>query len=342
MNNRIKQGQVFIIAEAGVNHNGDIEIAKKLIDIASEAGVDAVKFQTFKAKRLVTKKAEKAKYQESNTKKDESQYDMLKKLELSFEDHIELLDYCSKKNILFLSTPFDLESVDLLEKVGIDLFKIGSGEITNMPLLKYISAKNKPIILSTGMSNLGEIQEAIDWIKEEGNEEIILLHCNTSYPTVYRDVNLKAMHTIKEAFKIPVGYSDHTIGIEVAIAAVAMGACVIEKHFTIDKKMDGPDHQASLEPHELKNMVKAIRNIEKALGSGIKKMTISEKENVNIARKSIVAKHPIKKNTIITEAMLDTKRPGTGIAPKYFYEVIGKKANIQIDADRIIKWEDLK
>ncbi|QEK11314.1 N-acetylneuraminate synthase [Crassaminicella thermophila] len=333
--------KTFIIAEAGVNHNGDINLAKKLIDAAVDAGADAVKFQTFKAEKIVIKKAEKAEYQKITTNNDESQFHMLKKLELSYEDHVQLYNYCRKKNIMFLSTPFDMDSVDLLEKIGIEVYKISSGDITNMPLLKYIASKNKPIILSTGMSNLGEIEEAIEWIKGAGNEKIILLHCTTNYPTEYKDVNLRAMNTMKEAFKLPVGYSDHTLGIEVPIAAVAMGACVIEKHFTLDKQMKGPDHKASLEPKELKKMVRTIRNIEICLGNGIKKCIENELENRLIGRKSIVAAHDIKKGEVLKLESIDFKRPGSGIEPKYYMNLIEKKITRDIKEDEIIRWNDI-
>jgi N-acetylneuraminate synthase len=310
-------GHCFVIAEVGVNHNGSMEIAKKLVDAAVAAGADAVKFQTFKTEKLVTKNAQKAEYQKQNTKNNGTQFEMLKKLELSYEDHIKIYNYCSKKNIMFLSTPFDFESADLLEKLGVKMYKISSGDVTNLPLLKYIASKKKTMILSTGMSNLGEIEEAVDSIKAEGNDEIILMHCTSNYPARYEDVNLKAINTLKNSFYLPVGYSDHTPGIEIPIAAAALGACVIEKHFTLDKSMEGPDHKASLNPHELTEMVKSIRNIESAIGSGIKKCSLNE-ENVKVAaRKSIVASRDIKKGEIINIEDIDYKRPGSGLAPKY-------------------------
>lgn len=332
---------VFIIAEAGVNHNGSLKLAKKLIDVAVEAGADAVKFQTFKAENLVTKTADKAGYQKQVTGSDESQFQMLKKLELSGKDHVELYDYCRKAGIMFLSTPFDFESADLLEKLGVELFKISSGDITNMPFLKYVARKNKPIVLSTGMSTLGEVEEAIDWIKQEGNEQIKLLHCTTSYPTLYTDVNLRAMETLRDAFKLPVGYSDHTPGIEIPIAAAAMGACIIEKHFTLDNAMEGPDHKASLEPDELKSMVSCIRNIEMALGDGVKKVTEKELQNLNIVRKSIVAARKIYKGHTIHEKDMAIKRPQTGISPKYFSNLVGKTVQNDVEPDEPIKWEYL-
>ena len=328
----------FIIAEAGVNHNGSVELAKKLIDAAKDAGADAVKFQTFKAESVVVKDAQKAEYQKETTGEG-SQYEMIKKLELAEEDFRELADYAEKKDIMFLSSPFDKESVDLLHELDVPAFKVGSGEITNLPLLRYIAKKEKPIILSTGMSTLGEIEEALDVIRSEGVEDIILLHCVSNYPARIEDVNLRAMGTLKQAFKLPVGFSDHTLGITAPIAAVALGACVIEKHFTLDRNLPGPDHKASLEPDELKKMVKAIKEVEKALGNGIKKPTKEEKEIKKAARKSIVAKVDISKGTIITEDMLDVKRPGTGIEPKYLKFIIGRKAKEDIKKDDVIRFE---
>lgn len=284
--------KVFIIAEAGVNHNGSIELAQKLIDVASESGADAVKFQTFKAEKLVSKNAQKAEYQKQTTDKTESQFDMIKKLELDLDAHKELISYCKTKNIMFLSTPFDHDSIELLNDLGLEIFKIPSGEITNLPYLRHIGKLSKKVILSTGMADIGEIEDALDILISSGTqkENITVLHANTMYPTPMEDVNLKAMVTIGNTFDIPFGYSDHTLGIEVDIAAVAMGACCIEKHFTLDKTMEGPDHKASLEPDELKAMVKAIRNIELAFGNSVKKPSKSEIPNMQIARKSIVAK----------------------------------------------------
>ena len=329
---------VFIIAEAGVNHNGYIVLAKKLIDSAYEAGADAVKFQTFKAEKLISKNAPKAEYQKQTTDSNESQYDMIKKLELDVETHRELLSYCKRKNIIFLSTPFDLDSIDLLNKLGLNIFKIGSGEITNLPYLRKIGSLKKKVIISTGMSDLGEIEDALNILISSGTskENITVLHCNTEYPTPIEDVNLKAMLTIKNAFDIKVGYSDHTLGIEVPIAAVALGATVSEKHFTLDKTMEGPDHKASLEPHELKQMICSIRNIEKAMGDGIKKPSLSEKKNINIARKSLVASKEIKKGEIFSENNLTVKRPGNGISPMRWDEFIGKVATKDYNADDLI------
>ena len=329
------KNKTFIIAEAGVNHNGSLAIAKKLIDKAKKAGADAVKFQSFKASSLISKKAEKADYQKKLTARNESQYEMVKKLELDETSHIELINYCKRKKIKFLSSPFDLDSIDLLNKLGLEIFKIPSGEITNLPYLRKIGKLNKQIILYTGMSNLGEIEDALNILIENGTKKnkIIVLHCNTEYPTPYEDVNLKAMVTIKNAFDIEVGYSDHTSGIEIPIAAAALGAVVIEKHFTLDKNMEGPDHKASLEPNELKMMVEAIRNIEKALGNGIKKPSHSELKNINIVRKSMVAIKKIKKGEKFDNNNLGIKRPGNGISPIRWDEIIGKRAkkNFQID-----------
>ncbi|MFL0269661.1 N-acetylneuraminate synthase [Candidatus Clostridium radicumherbarum] len=332
---------VFIIAEAGVNHNGDINIAKKLIDAAVEAGADAVKFQTFKAENLVTKDAPKANYQKETTGEG-NQYKMLKNLELSFNEHIILKEYCDEKGIMFLSTPFDFESVDLLEKVDIPIYKVSSGDLTNIPLLKYISKLKKPMIVSTGMANLGEVESAVNVIKETEDVTIKLLHCTSNYPTKYEDVNLNAMLTMRNAFNLPVGYSDHTIGIEVPIAAVTLGAEIIEKHFTLDKNMEGPDHRASLNPDELKNMVTSIRNIEKAFGNGIKKCSISEENTKKIARKSIVAKANIREGETISYENIAFKRPGNGISPYLVDMIIGKIAISDIYADHLITFSNVK
>ncbi|MCG3663357.1 N-acetylneuraminate synthase [Aliarcobacter butzleri] len=330
--------KVFIIAEAGVNHNGSIELAKKLIDVASESGVDAVKFQTFKAENLVSKNAQKADYQKQTTDKDESQFDMIKKLELDVDTHKELMLYCKTKDIMFLSTPFDRDSIDLLSDLELEIFKIPSGEITNLPYLRHIGKLDKKVILSTGMTDIGEIEDALDVLIAAGTkkENITVLHANTMYPTPMEDVNLKAMVTIGNTFDVAFGYSDHTLGIEVDIAAVAMGACCIEKHFTLDKTMEGPDHKASLEPDELKAMVKAIRNIELALGSCVKKPSKSEIPNIQIARKSIVAKMDIKKGEILSENNLEIKRPGNGINPMRWDEIVGSIAIKDYKEDELI------
>ena len=330
--------KVFIIAEAGVNHNGSSDIAKELIDAAVKAGADAVKFQTFKAANLVSKTAQKADYQKRTTDVEESQFEMIQKLELDVDAHKKLISYCKHKNILFLSTPFDHESIELLHKLGLEVFKIPSGEITNLPYLRHIGSLNKRVILSTGMANLGEIEAAINVIIQAGSnrKNITILHANTEYPTPMEDVNLKAMVTIGNAFNTNYGYSDHTLGIEVPIAAVALGASIIEKHFTLDKNMPGPDHKASLEPHELISMIQAIRNIEQALGSTVKQPSPSETKNKSIARKSLVAKTSIKKGEFFTEENLTIKRPGTGISPMRWDEVIGTKAVNNYQEDDLI------
>ena len=329
---------VFIIAEAGVNHNGSIDVAKKLIDEASNAGADAVKFQTFKAKDLVSKKAQKAEYQKKTTDKKESQFDMIKKLELNVEMHKELISYCNIKNIMFLSSPFDLDSIKLLDELGLLVFKIPSGEITNLLYLRHIGKLNKKVILSTGMADINEIKDALDTLISNGTqkENITVLHANTMYPTPLKDVNLRAMTTIGNTFDIAFGYSDHTLGIEVDIAAVAMGARCIEKHFTLDSTMEGPDHKASLEPGELKSMVRAIRNIEVALGSSIKKPSNSERPNMQVVRKSIVAKKNIKKGDVLCEQNLVIKRPGNGISPMRWDDIIGTNATKNYSEDELI------
>ena len=318
--------KVLIIAEAGVNHNGSIELAKRLVDEAVNAGVDYIKFQTFKSEKLVSKAAKQAEYQQKNIGHEgESQYTMLKRLELSPADHEVLIDYCNSKGIMFFSTAFDMDSIDYLHSLNLGLWKIPSGEITNFPYLRKIATFGEPIILSTGMSELNEIEEAIQVLIKYGvaKEDLTVLHCTTEYPTPFKDVNLKAMLQIGEKFGVKIGYSDHTKGIEVPIAAVALGATVIEKHFTLDKTMEGPDHKASLEPDELKAMVTSIRNIENALGSGHKHVSDSERKNIEIVRKSIVAACPIKAGELLTEGNLTVKRPGSGISPMRWNEVVG-------------------
>lgn len=332
--------KVLIIAEAGVNHNGSIELAKKLVDAAVEAGVDYVKFQSFKAENLVSKDAKKAEYQQKNmADSDDSQFTMLKKLELSPEQHLELISYCAKKGIKFFSTAFDLESIDFLASLKLGLWKVPSGEITNYPYLKQIALKKEPVILSTGMCDMTDIDNAIQVLLKFGVEKnlITVLHCNTEYPTPMSDVNLRAMKAIADKFSVNVGYSDHTKGIEVPIAAVALGASVIEKHFTLDKTMEGPDHKASLEPQELKAMTIAIRNIEKALGTDEKKVTDSEGKNKSVARKSIVASKNIKAGEILSEFNITVKRPGTGISPMLWESVIGRKATKSYQPDELIE-----
>jgi N,N'-diacetyllegionaminate synthase len=332
----------LIIAEAGVNHNGDITLAKKLIDEAANAGADIVKFQTFIAENVISASASKADYQINNTGQIESQLQMVKKLELKFDDFVALKKHADTKGIMFLSTPFDIESIHFLNNLGLPIFKIPSGEITNLPYLELIASFNKEVIMSTGMATIDEIEEAINILTSHGTQrdKISLLHCNTEYPTPFTDVNLKAMYHLSNQFGLKVGYSDHTLGIEIPIAAVAMGACIIEKHFTLDKKMDGPDHVASLEPDELRKMVDAIRNIEQALGSGFKSPSASEKKNIVIARKSIHLKRALVKGSIITADDLIMKRPGDGISPLKYHEVIGKKLNDDFDADHKLNMGD--
>lgn len=331
----------LIIAEAGVNHNGDIEIAKSLIDVAAESKADIVKFQTFSADRQVTKNASKAKYQIETTDKNESQHSMLKNLELSVEMHSELINHCKKRNIEFISTAFDIQSVNLLQSLGQRLFKIPSGELTNFPYLEHIGKIGKPIILSTGMSTLNEIKAALEILQKAGTSKnlITVLHCTTSYPVPMSDVNLFAMKSIKDEFEIKVGYSDHTLGIEIPIAAVSLGASVIEKHFTLDRTLPGPDHKASLEPNELQEMIKTIRNVEQAMGDGIKKVMPSESENRDIVRKSIVAIKEIKKGDIFTIENLSTKRPGSGMSPMNWNLIIGKSSKHNYEIDELIKDE---
>tara|TARA_B100002003_G_scaffold73286_2_gene68339 strand:- start:693 stop:1721 length:1029 start_codon:yes stop_codon:yes gene_type:complete len=339
--------KVFIIAEAGVNHNGSLDICKKLVDVSAKAGADAVKFQTFKAGKLVTANAEKARYQIENTGTRESQVEMLRRLELSTNAHKDLFAYCRQKNISFLSTPFDEESADMLDGLGMEIFKISSGDITNKPLIQHVASKKKPIILSTGMSYLGEVENAINWICEIWNSldkkpQLSVLHCVSSYPARIEDVNLRAIKAMEMAFGFPVGYSDHTMGAEIALAAVAMGAKVIEKHFTLDREMEGPDHKASLEPEELEAMITAIRNVELAMGDGIKKPTKSENDLKKIVRRSLVTARGIKAGDTIFPNDIIIKRPGTGISAEFKDKVVGMKSVNDISVDSVIKWEDLK
>jgi len=330
--------KTIIIAEAGVNHNGSIRLAKKLIDVAAKSKVDYVKFQTFIAKKNISTYAQMARYQIENTGDSyESQLDMVKKLEISFEDHHILIDYCNKKGIKFLSTAFDFESIDFL-KDKVDLYKIPSGEITNLPYLERVAKLNLPIVMSTGMATMEEVEEAFNVLVRGGVErnEITILHCNTEYPTPMEDVNLAAMVTMGKSLGVNFGYSDHTLGVEIPIAAVALGAKVIEKHFTLDRTMEGPDHKASLNPNELVAMVKGIRNIEIAIGNGIKKPSKSEYKNISIARKSIVAIKAIKKGEVFSINNIGTKRPGTGISPMKWYDIIGTRANKNYYLDELI------
>lgn len=341
----MKAKRVLIIAEAGVNHNGDLNKAKELIDVAAKAGVDLVKFQTFKADDLVSKEAKKARYQINNTDKDnDTQYEMLKKLELSESDHTTLMDYAKLKGIEFFSTAFDVKGLEYLNDLGFSLFKVPSGEITNYPYLKKIASFGKPVILSTGMASLKEIEQALQVLTSEGlsNEEITVLHCNTEYPTPMEDVNLKAMNTISSAFNVEIGYSDHTLGIEVPIAAVALGARVIEKHFTLDRNLPGPDHRASLEPEELKQMVYSIRNIEAAIsGSGKKTPSESELRNLEIVRKSLHLNKDLKKGSVIGYNDLVVLRPATGISPMQINQIIGKRLTNDVKAYDSLKEEDV-
>jgi len=331
----------FIIAEAGVNHNGDINLAKKLVDAAKNAGADAVKFQTFKAEDIVTRTAEKAAYQKKTTGTKETQYEMLKKLELSEKDHIELKRYADKQGIIFLSTPYDTQSIDFLFNLGVPAFKVSSADITNKPLLAYIAGKKIPVILSTGMSTLGEVEFALKVLLPKNNK-IILTHCTFNYPARMEDVNLKAMATMEQAFHLPVGYSDHTPGIEVALAAVAMGAALLEKHFTTDRRLPGPDHSASLEPDELADLLVKVRHVEKAMGTPVKRPSGEEAANRNISRRSVVAAVDIPAGRKITAPMLSAKRPGSGISPMDMEQLIGRKVKVALKKDRLIKWTDLK
>lgn len=331
--------KTFIIAEIGVNHNGSVELAKKMIKSASECGVDAVKFQTFKSEELVTNNAKTADYQEKNTNA-KSQLEMLKKLELTFDDFKQLKVFAEKNNVMFISSPFDINSVDLLEKLDVPLYKLGSGELTNFELIDYVQKTAKPIILSTGMATLDEIKETYDFIENKDN--LIILHCITGYPTEFSEANLNFIKTLKSEFEVPIGFSDHSPGIELPIAAVALGACVVEKHFTLDKDMDGPDHKASLNPAEFKSMVDAIRNVEVAMGDGVRKFSDNELEIKKVARKSIILNQDVPEGTIITRDMLSIKRPGTGIPPKFINEIVGKTVVNDLKSQTIIKWENLK
>lgn len=335
----ISLNKVFIIAEAGVNHNGNLGTAKRLIDAAKEAGADAVKFQAFSAGKIATLLSPKAEYQKAAASGSETQLSMLKKLELTKKDHKELKSYAGRKDIIFMSSPFDIDSVNMLRELGLDIIKIPSGEITNLPYLRKIGELNKKIFLSTGMSNIKEIKEAVKVLTASGTdrEKIVIMHCNTEYPTPYEDVNLNVIHTLINTFGDCVGYSDHTPGIEVSVAAAAIGAVAIEKHFTLDKKMKGPDHSSSLEPDEFKNMTRSIRNIEKSFGTDIKQATGSELKNINIVRKSIVASKTINKGDLFTDKNITVKRPGTGISPMRWDDVLGKKAIKNFFRDEMIE-----
>jgi N,N'-diacetyllegionaminate synthase len=331
----------FIIAEAGVNHNGSLDVARKLIDTAVEAKATAVKFQTFRADTLVDKSAPKADYQIRNTSAMESQHEMLRRLELAPEAHNELMDYCQRRNILFLSTPFDEESADLLEKLGVAAYKIPSGEITNLPFLEHVARKRKPVLLSTGMSEMSEVETAVRRIRVQGNDNIVLLQCVSNYPANPSDVNLRAMATMASNCNILVGYSDHTLGNETSLAAVALGACVIEKHFTLDRSLPGPDHKASLEPAELKALVKGIRIVESALGDGVKRPAASEANTRQVARKSLVLTRDLPAGTPIDKSMIAVKRPGTGLPPGMLDQLIGRTLKTNVSSGTLLTWEML-
>lgn len=331
----------FIIAEAGVNHNGDLDLAKRLVDTAVAAGANAVKFQTFKAARLVTSEAPKAEYQQRATAGNESQYEMLRRLELSTEAHQELIAYCRRLGIIFMSTPFDEESADFLDELGVSIFKLPSGEITNLPFLAHVARKGKPLIISTGMSYLGEVELAVRTVEEAGNRQFVLLHCVSNYPADPADTNLRAMNTMATAFGLPVGYSDHTLGLEISLAAVALGACVIEKHITLDRSMPGPDHNASLEPDELAALVKGIRIVEAALGDGRKEPAASEANTAAVARKSLVAAKDVPAGTTLTEELIAIKRPGTGLPPAMRGQLVGRTMRVSIPAGTLLTLEML-
>jgi len=337
LNEKIGESKsVYVIAEAGVNHNGNYELACRLADAAKSAGADCVKYQTFNSNELTSRFAEKASYQKENTNINESQQEMLRQLELSHEEFWKLKEYCDSIGICFVSTPFDIESIYFLDAFDMPFWKIPSGELTNLPYLLEIAKTKKPVVLSTGMSNIDEVETTVRTLSSNGTDSIAVLHCNTEYPTPLEDVNLRAMQTLRNRLNVSVGYSDHTLGIEVPIAAVAMGATIIEKHFTLDKTMEGPDHRASLEPDELRQMISCIRDIEIVLGNGIKFPTKSEQKNISIVRKSIVAKTAIKKGEILTEANITTKRPGNGISPMRWYDVLGTQASRDFDEDEQI------
>jgi N-acetylneuraminate synthase len=331
----------FVIAEAGVNHNGAIAVARQLVDVAASAGADAVKFQTFVADRLATPAAQKASYQSATTGDSETQLEMLRRLELSKEAHYELSEMCAARGILFLSTPFDEESADFLESLGVTAFKIPSGELTNLPFLEHIGRKGKPVILSTGMATLEEVRDALQTILTAGSTEVVLLHCVSCYPAAPPDVNLRAMETMRQAFRRPVGYSDHTLGIEVSLAAVAMGACVIEKHFTLDRTLPGPDQRASLEPAELEALLKSIRTIEQSFGNGVKVPAAAEREIADVARKSVVAATYISAGTILKRELLAIRRPGTGLRPELRDSLIGRRAAQAIPAGSLVRMDQL-
>ncbi len=328
---------VLIIAEAGVNHNGSLELAKKMADVAKQAGADIVKYQTAKPELVISRFAPKAEYQKETTGQAESQLEMVKKIHFGFDAHRELKEYCDSIGIMYLSTPFDMDSIEFLKDMDMPVWKIPSGEITNLPYLERVAKLKKPIIMSTGMSEISEVKDALDILYKNGATDVTILHCNTEYPTPLEDANVKAMLDLQKNFGTKIGYSDHTLGLEAPLAAVSLGATVIEKHFTLDKTMEGPDHGASMNPQELCELVKAIRNTEKVLGSGIKTVTASEAKNKDVARKSIVAKVEIKKGEIFTEKNLTVKRPGNGISPMKWYDVLGKTAKRDFSLDELIE-----
>jgi N,N'-diacetyllegionaminate synthase len=331
----------FVISEAGVNHNGSIDLALRLVDAAKASGANAVKFQTFRAQRLASRAAHKAAYQERTTANTESQFQMLQRLELDVTAHRRLMDHCQQVGIQFLSSPFDMESADLLAEMDLPLFKVPSGEITNLPFLKHIARKGKPMIVSTGMSTLGEVEEAVNVLRDAGATQLTLLHCVTEYPAPYNEINLRAMQTLKTAFGLPVGYSDHTPGIEIAVAAVALGAEVIEKHLTLDRALPGPDHHASLEPAEFAQMVSSIRHVEQSLGNGIKVPVPCEVPNIAVARKSIVAARGLAAGRTLVAADLEIKRPGNGLAPKFLPALIGRTLRVSVREEELLDWTHL-
>lgn len=342
MSDTLLEKTPWIIAEAGVNHNGDLDTARRLVDVAVGAGADAVKFQTFTADKLATRDADKADYQKETTESDESQFEMLRRLELSEKHHRQLVEHCEEQDITFLSTPFDKDSADFLETLDVRLFKIGSGDLTNIPLIKHVARKGRPLIVSTGMSDLSEVEAAVQAVEETGNQQLYLLHCVSEYPTEPSDVHLRSMNTLKTAFGYPVGFSDHTLGIEIPLAATALGAEVIEKHFTLDRSLPGPDHRASLEPDELEALVSGIRKVRQALGNPRKSPTEGEREVARVVRKSIVATTDIEEGQRITEEMIGIRRPGTGLKPAMLDQVVQRVAATDIPEGTLVERKMLK
>ena len=337
----LRPGHTFIIAEAGVNHNGEIELAHRLVDIAADAGANAVKFQTFRAEGVSTEEAPKADYQIRTTGSSDNQLGMLRQLELADGHYPALINHCEDRGIMFMSTPHDWAAIDILDRYNVPVFKVGSGDLTNIPFLRRLAQKGRPIILSTGMGSLCEVEEAVEAIRSQGNQQLILLHCVTNYPAEMSDCNLRAMCTLRQSFQVPVGFSDHTVGIEAALAAVALGAQVIEKHFTLDRSLPGPDHDASLEPTELLHLVQGIRSVEQAMGDGVKRPKSVEQKIIPVVRKSIVAARDIPAGVVITEEMITTKRPGSGIMPRYWDDITGRIAGVAIARDSLLRWEQL-